>query len=1669
MKCFNGKKIFFYLFFVYLTLIPCQQTDENTKTIFQCGDDNIEPIRVPDNNIQEISDNNILLDSDGFKEYKIYLDLENFNHEAEQYGLTDKLYMFQSGMQSAVRILKTLLKVKPVKNYAFTNESLTNISINYWDTSKIGTENKNQNKGMVDVGVDLYIFAKFGNKSSMGENILASAGARYIDNENGQPLIGVININKDINYTKLNSLHYFQGIMLHELTHILGFSNKFFNSFFNHSNIFCQNNTYNKIKGYIKSPKVLKVAKKYYNCDSIEGIELEESRDSGNIGSHWEERILLGDYMNRAIYPEEQVISEFTLALLEDIGFYKANYFTGGLMKYGKNKGCEFLTSKCVNDSKIGINFKNEFFEMNDLNNFVSSCSSGRQSRTYHSLYEYNNIPDEYQYYSNNTFGGRSSANYCPVSQEVSSESQNIFYVGHCSNLGAGEYGSKIPYNNPDNNEINYYKSGDLITIINESYSDNSFCVLSSLISTSVNNYQFYSSKVRAVCYQMHCSDQSLTIQINNDFIVCPRQGGKINATNFNGYLLCPDYYLICSGTVLCNDMFDCVEKKSSLKEDIVYNYEIKTSQDIEEAEKESFSENNYELSENGKCPKFCFQCDDSGKCKKCKSGYGIIELTENEITTRNCKLLSELIDGYYNNEEIYYKCIDNCKKCNNTQCIKCDSGYIYENNKCLLEIQNCSNYDDDGKCTKCKEDNYKPSNNGSLCKKIDENCAIYNNTNNNCSNCEKNYRLSNGLCYKDVANCKNFDINELCVECQDNFALEEDKQECKNITNDFEEYYTKDNIKYWKCDGVKDSTIQRIPNCRKCEYIEDDLICNECKSDYILKDDENDICYLKANYDNNSYYNDTLFHINTCSKSLINCEECEKNDNELNCIKCEKNYRKSKDKTCIKEIENCEEYDENDICIKCKQNFGFEENDKTICKDINLFDEYYLENNTYWKCDDRIPNCRKCEYNDSQLICTECKSNYILKDNENDKCYNEAEFNNSDSYYLLDSFHVKSCSSFLDKCAKCKKNNDNEIHCTECIENYSIIIDITQSCNETTQLENNKKYYKEGDIYYSCGKHNIISFCKECTNNNTCDLCQDGYEFISNEDNINICKDKNELTEYYLDETNSPPIYKKCSDIFNNCKTCSKDNCISCIDKYGLYKDKLNCIKIDEQKYYQNSDKLYYPCNEAIDNCEKCSSSNVCNKCIDGYAKLNNNHKSCIPIKDIDVNRCYVDPKDSNNYLYCSSYIKNCYSCTYLTGCEKCENKYILLNGDTKTCHEKSKIDLKTYFTDDEVIYYDCNDYRYKNNVKCFSKMPKQKIVLTFVQVQIINFKIVCFMITHSPLPKDFSLKLKVNIVSSKKKIRNLEEKEVILTNTDGSNGNTDTIVSFYSSDDDEQYSDDNDNIQVKEMNYNAQDSTTKEVTDNSDFTLNFNSSSELADTGKVKQLIAAKKIVDCSQIQQEDIVSLNMVNLDGCKFSLVPNDPVSFNDDSFDLELIQYDNNENIVIAKCDTKNDNLRIINCLINDEANSNYTFKDGFISESNKFMTLSSDDDNFNISCKNSKKKTIIIIVIVSICIVVILAITITIIVICKRKNKKGKKINITIPSKSLSNKKNILTTSIKLNTQTEQEKGDTGDVLNMGEKKKKNKNKKSKPKTKKSKSKEKKKKSKSKEKNKKKE
>ena len=155
-------------------------------------------------------------------------------------------------------------------------------------------------------------------------------------------------------------------------------------------------------RNLIITPKVLEVAKKYFNCSNIIGVELEDQGGDGSSGSHWEQRILLGDYMGAVIYQEEMAISEITLALLEDSTWYKVNYYTGGLMRFGKNRGCNFLENLCLN-SNYETDFDNEFFNFND--SFIQSCSTGRQSRTYSFLNSYDSVLDTkyaFNFFKNN-------------------------------------------------------------------------------------------------------------------------------------------------------------------------------------------------------------------------------------------------------------------------------------------------------------------------------------------------------------------------------------------------------------------------------------------------------------------------------------------------------------------------------------------------------------------------------------------------------------------------------------------------------------------------------------------------------------------------------------------------------------------------------------------------------------------------------------------------------------------------------------------------------------------------------------------------------------------------------------------------------------------------------------------------------------------------------------------------------------------------------------------------------------------------------------------------------------------------------------------------------------------------------------------------------------------
>ena len=753
-------------------------------------------------------------DADGFKDFNIYLDLENVKYEIGQLGLQAHENFYINSMQKAVSVLQSLLRVKPlIRDYQLSNKNLReDLNLTKWNEEKFGDAAIANNKSLHSENIDLVIFGTFEN---LGESTLATASARGFQVEEkvnkGQPYLGVVKINKNIDYALPNSEIYFQSILVHEFTHILGFSKKFFEEYY--FNLETKTDGDGLMRYYLNSTKVLEVARNYFNCPELTGVELENQGGEGTAASHWEARILLGEYMNGYAYTEEQVISEFTLAVLEDSGYYKANYYTGGLMRYGKHKGCAFLTEKCIDKTthKTNENFENEFYDtINKYKSIESTCSSGRQSRTYKAWWELEDItgfPEYYQYFENKHAIGYEPADFCPVSLKYQAEEDLAHFSGHCSSIGAKVYGSVLHY--PANNFDG--RSSALLRKTGESFTDHSFCFLSSLVKNTFQDAEFTSYVVRANCYEILCSTESLTIKIFDDYIVCPRAGGKISVEGYYGYLLCPDYNLMCTGTTICNNMFDCIKKQSTKKTDN-YDYESKTTQNYEKPQ--YYSTDNYERSTDGYCPQNCKLCKEDKTCLTCRDGYGRMIENDNIV----CKENSHFATGYFKNSEtnLYETCMDNCDSCRDKEsCDGCKSGYIYQ---------------------------------------------------------KANKICNEALPGEFINYCYDYDSNNKCIRCNSGYGFKErDRTQCLSLDNELASYYSKDGgISYYPCTNYNE-------NCTKCHYEKEGLVCTKCVDNLILLDKKRGVCTEKEVIENNTRYfmiNDT--HAGDCNKVFNNCISCQ-------------------------------------------------------------------------------------------------------------------------------------------------------------------------------------------------------------------------------------------------------------------------------------------------------------------------------------------------------------------------------------------------------------------------------------------------------------------------------------------------------------------------------------------------------------------------------------------------------------------------------------------------------------------------------------------------------------------------------------------------------------------------------------------------------------------------
>ena len=504
---------------------------------------------------------NIIID----KTYLSYQLQNNIINDERNSLIKDALDSAASLLSSLILVEKNDFKVTLTENQILENcylgEHLYNASLFQTDALSSDT---------VVIFPRIHFF-----KQSNPKNVLSSASFCAMNYE-GRPLAGYIFIEgnlTDIEIRKYNADKYFTMIFLHELTHILIFDSELLKMNKNIEIIEEKVEILNKVRTLLSSPKVLSMAKRHFGCESIRGIELEnqdydwrneqfQKENIGNpvdkYGNHWDARVMLTDYMTATNY-DESVISEITLALFEDSGYYKVNYYTGGLFRYGKNQGCEFLDSYCVYGD-VSLH-KNEFC----ISEGTTMCTPGRMHRAMCGLTTYpTSLEKNYTYFTDSRKGGHlPQADYCPVAKTNTTMSRTYYYQGHCDYGELEEYPRKLGY-----------------TMNNES-----ICLLSSLTPKDEPELIEYPGNFRALCYLVDCYENNdekvVRIFIGDNVIYCPTSGGQQTLDGYYGYILCPDYNLICTGTHWCIDTIDCIEKMSEPKnESFYYHYKSSTSQE---------------------------------------------------------------------------------------------------------------------------------------------------------------------------------------------------------------------------------------------------------------------------------------------------------------------------------------------------------------------------------------------------------------------------------------------------------------------------------------------------------------------------------------------------------------------------------------------------------------------------------------------------------------------------------------------------------------------------------------------------------------------------------------------------------------------------------------------------------------------------------------------------------------------------------------------------------------------------------------------------------------------------------------------------------------------------------------------------------------------------------
>ncbi len=288
---------------------------------------------------------------------------------------------------------------------------------------------------------------------------LAAAAPCTLSSYNERPIVGLINVCLNA-IQGLQRMEDVNDVMSHEILHVLILNSELFKYYrngvdgtplttrnwrgkFNAGTVQCVDGQYRP--GYptckntiavreeevsmngntekrpyyeITLPTVRQVVRNQFNCQSLTGARLENQPTNPNdcTGSHFDERFFFSNVMSAMYIYGSAHFSPLLLALMEDSGWYKANYEIAENGSFGLNAGCDFVKKDCIVDGNVP-EFSEGYF-CNDLYGSTSPYRCG-PTHTYRGKCDlFEMLQYEGRTYFDSTMTGPRSfslADWCPM------------------------------------------------------------------------------------------------------------------------------------------------------------------------------------------------------------------------------------------------------------------------------------------------------------------------------------------------------------------------------------------------------------------------------------------------------------------------------------------------------------------------------------------------------------------------------------------------------------------------------------------------------------------------------------------------------------------------------------------------------------------------------------------------------------------------------------------------------------------------------------------------------------------------------------------------------------------------------------------------------------------------------------------------------------------------------------------------------------------------------------------------------------------------------------------------------------------------------------------------------------------------------------------------------